>query len=252
MRDALFACTRYTSGTPKFLKSLIKTKPASYLALSNLEISESSLDSFDIHKMSVAPLLFQTGYLTVGEVSHKRAVDSYILKMPNREVREAFSLSILADFTENDHDTAESAYWRIKESLEVGDLQGMLASLRSLFASIPYEIHVSHEHYYHSIFYAALSLLGFDVNAEVSVSGGRVDAVLEQRERVYVMEFKYEKCEKGADPEEKQRLFGKALTEGLKQIEDKGYAKKYEGSGKEVVKAAFAFLGRDDIEMRLG
>ena len=28
-----------------------------------------------------------------------------------------------------------------------------------------------------------------------------------------------------------------------------GYAKKYEGSGKKVHLAAFAFLGRDDIEM---
>ncbi|MCL1809114.1 MAG: PD-(D/E)XK nuclease domain-containing protein [Clostridiales bacterium] len=37
----------------------------------------------------------------------------------------------------------------------------------------------------------------------------------------------------------------------MKQIKEKGYAKKYEGSGKETYLAAFAFLGRDDIEMKV-
>ena len=36
----------------------------------------------------------------------------------------------------------------------------------------------------------------------------------------------------------------------MKQIKDKGYADKYEGSGKAIYHAAFAFLGRDEIEMR--
>jgi hypothetical protein len=36
----------------------------------------------------------------------------------------------------------------------------------------------------------------------------------------------------------------------MRQIADRGYAKKFAGSGKTVYQAAFAFLGRDDIEMR--
>jgi hypothetical protein len=35
----------------------------------------------------------------------------------------------------------------------------------------------------------------------------------------------------------------------MKQIKDRGYADKFAGSGKNVTLAAFAFLGRDDIEM---
>jgi len=42
-----------------------------------------------------------------------------------------------------------------------------------------------------------------------------------------------------------------ALEEGMRQIKDRSYAKKHEGSGKTVYQAAFAFLGRDDIEMRV-
>ena len=46
-----------------------------------------------------------------------------------------------------------------------------------------------------------------------------------------------------------KELFKKALEGGMRQIESRGYAKKYVGSGKRIYKAAFAFLGRDDIEM---
>jgi hypothetical protein len=52
-----------------------------------------------------------------------------------------------------------------------------------------------------------------------------------------------------ATAEEKQKLFARALQKGMKQIEDRGYAKKYIGSGKAIYQATFAFLGRDDIEM---
>jgi len=168
--------------------------------------------------------------------------------MPNLEVREAFNLSITADFTENDEDFTENAYWRMKESLRTGDLQDVLVILRSLFASIPYELHIAKEAYYHSIFYAIINVLGFDVDAEASVSGGRVDAVLELEDKVYIMEFKYMGCAPETPSSDKQKLFDKALEEGMRQIESRGYAKKYAGNGKEIIKAAFAFLGRDDIE----
>ena len=139
----------------------------------------------------------------------------------------------------------------MKESLATGNLEKMLEVLKRLFDSIPYQIHMKHEYYYHSIFCAIMNLLGFSINAEVSVSGGRIDAILELADKVYIVEFKYENCEKGASVEEKQKLFDDALKKGMDQITDRGYANKYDGSGKEIFKAAFAFLGRDDIQMRV-
>jgi len=127
----------------------------------------------------------------------------------------------------------------------------MLAALKSLFASIPYELLIGKEAYYHSIFYAIITLLGFEIAAEVSVSGGRIDAVLELEDKAYIIEFKYESCEPDAAPEEKQKLIEKALDGGMEQIKGRGYAAKYAGSGKKVHLAAFAFLGRDEIEMRV-
>ena len=201
--------------------------------------------------MDAGPLLFQTGYLTVKEVKLEMGSPVYILDLPNFDVREAFNLHLLSDFTESGGALTQTSYLRLRASLKAGDLQSVLTTLRTLFASIPYQLHVNKEAYYHSIFLAIMNILGFEMEAEVSTAWGRIDATLELDDNIYVMEFRYESCPPGASPEEKQKLFAKALDDGMNQIDDRKYAQKYEGSGKTIHKAVFAFLGRDDIEMRL-
>jgi hypothetical protein len=246
-----FSSFWYASGTPKFLMDLRKKRPTGYTDFRNLTIGEWSLDSFDIKNMSAAPLLFQTGYLTVEKVLPGQRPPAYLLKIPNYEVRIAFSLNILAEFTEAEATSTESAYRDINESLETGDLQKMLETFRALFASIPYQLHIKSEYYYHSIFYAIMNLFGFDIDAEVSVSGGRMDATLETDDKIYVMEFKYKDCPPDASEETKRQLFDEELESGAAQIKNKGYAKKYESSGKKIYQTVFAFLGRDNIEMKV-
>ena len=41
------------------------------------------------------------------------------------------------------------------------------------------------------------------------------------------------------------------LDEAMAQIHERGYYKKFEGSGKKIYLTAFAFLGRDIIDMRV-
>ena len=107
-----FAAYWYASGTPKFLIDLIKKKPESFLSLNNLELSERVLDSFDIHSLGIEPLLFQTGYLTVKEVPPTTGTPYYRLDIPNREVREAFNLQIIAEFTGQAPTFTEAAFLR--------------------------------------------------------------------------------------------------------------------------------------------
>ena len=239
----------YASGTPKFLTDLIKNRQDGYTRLENLEMGEWSLDTFEIDNIEVEALLFQTGYLTVKEILPEQEPPVYLLGIPNYEVRIAFNLNILAEFTGRGGVYTETAYRKLKESLKTGNLQSMLMVLRGLFASIPYQLHIGQEAYYHSIFYAIMNLIGFDIEAEVSTSGGRIDGMLELDDKVYIIEFKYENCAPDSTPETKKNLFSKALAEGMKQIEDRGYYMKYIASGKTIYQAAFAFLGRDNIEI---
>jgi hypothetical protein len=240
----------FASGTPGFLMKLIKAKPETYTKLRNLKMSERVMDAADIANIEIEPLLFQTGYLTVKEVIYTYGEARYLLDIPNYEVGEAFNFHIVAALTESGDNKTEQTQAEISEALQDGDLSRMLNALRSLVASIPYQLHVDAEAYYHSILYAVMQILGFNVQAEVSVSKGRVDAVLELEDKVYVMEFKYGKCPPDAADEQKQALFNKLLDDAMGQMESRGYHKKYMGGGKEVRLAAFAFLGRDEIAMR--
>jgi len=120
-----------------------------------------------------------------------------------------------------------------------------------VFASIPYHLEVNLEAYYHALFYAFMSALGFDKDLEVAVAKGRVEVILELEDKVYVMEFKCVGCPEGASEEKEQELSSAALAEAMVQIDSRGYSAKYQGSGKTMYQAAFAFLGRSEIEMRV-
>ena len=240
----------YSSGALGFLLDLIKRSPEAYSNIMNYEITESMLDSVEIENMTLEPLLFQTGYLTIKDIPLTADEPVYLLDTPNNEVKKAFNLQIVSALTEKDDVRAGRMRNDINKALQVGDLRKMLDVLRGFFASIPYNLYIDREAYYHSIFYALTSALGFNTNVEFPVSRGRVDAILELDNIVYVMEFKYKKCPPDANDELKRTLSESALDEAITQINDRDYAAKYAGSGKTIYKAAFAFLGGDNIEMR--
>ena len=239
----------YASGSPRFLLDLIKQKPESYTNLKNTMVMEYMLDSVELDRITLEPLLFQTGYLTVRDIPPTTGAPVYLVDIPNFEVREAFNMHILAALTENDDVRTGLMRMEIHAALKAGNLRKTLDILRGFFASIPYNLHIEREAYYHSIFYTFMSVLGLDMDVEVSVSKGRVDAILELEDKVYVMEFKYKHCPPDASAEKKRKLFEEALREAMEQIRDRDYAAKFQGGGKVVYKAAFAFLGGGDIEL---
>ena len=125
----------FASGAPWLLIDMIKKKPESFLNLENLKITERVLDTFDIHRIELESLLFQTGYLTVKEVLQTRGSPIYVLDMPNAEVREAFNLQNVSTLTESGDVRAEQTRMEIGDALQKGDLQKMLEMLRGLFAN---------------------------------------------------------------------------------------------------------------------
>jgi len=173
----------------------------------------------------------------------------YLVQMPNYEVREALNLHVVSALTESDEVRSGQMQMGIRAALGAGDLQKMLEILRGFFASIPYNLHIEQEAYYHSIFYALMSALGLNVGVEISVSVGRADAILEFGDKVYVMEFKYKRRPTGASEDEKAQLIEQTLREAMEQMKDRGYGAKYQGSGKTVYQVAVVFLGRGEIEM---
>ena len=118
----------YSTGTSRFLIELIKKKPESYLSLKKLKIIESVLDTFEIERIEIELLLFQTGYLTVSEVEKTKGPPIYVLDIPNNEVRDAFSMQMVSALTESGNVRASRAQMEIGGALESGDLHRMLGS----------------------------------------------------------------------------------------------------------------------------
>jgi len=122
----------------------------------------------------------------------------------------------LREYTE---ETVDRGYvTKLVKLVKAGDTEGFIRILEEIFHQIPYDIRVRKERYYQSIFYLIFILIGVDIETEVRTDRGRIDAVMETVEKVYIMEFKLRGSEE----------------EALEQIKEKRYWEKYEGRGKEI------------------
>ena len=87
----------FESGTPKFLIDLIREKDFDIPRLENIEVVKSKLKAYDIKRLHLIPLLFQTGYLTIQEIEDEKI---YHLSYPNYEVEAGLTQNILDELTE--------------------------------------------------------------------------------------------------------------------------------------------------------
>jgi len=87
------------------------------------------------------------------------------------------------------------------------------------FAGIPYDIQIADEKYYQSTFLIVFRMLNLHIEAEARTNIGRIDAVVQTVQRIYIFEFK---------------LDGSAENV-MQQIKDKSYYEKFLASGKEII-----------------
>ncbi len=86
-------------------------------------------------------------------------------------------------------------------------------------AGIPYDLQLSYEQYYQTIFYLIIKLVGLRIHAEERTNKGRIDTVIELEDAFIIFEFK---------------LDGSA-QKALEQIKNSEYAQKYRLEGKQVI-----------------
>ncbi len=216
-----FANYWFSTGTPTFLIDAIKEKEFPVEDLEHTEADDSIFESFDIENMELTSLLFQTGYLTVKEkqVSDEGEETTYYLSYPNQEVRESFLKHLLKGFSRKDFVAGRKYLQKLKTALRKDKIDDFFAVIKSFFASIPYDIFIGNrEGYYHTIIYLLLRLSGVSVFPEEETNIGRIDAVVETKNTIYILEFKI------GTPEE-----------AMNQIKEKKYYEPYLISGKTVI-----------------
>ena len=220
-----FANYWFTTGTPTFLTKLIKSKKSDITGFDDVVVGSYVFDSYDIDRVEIVALLFQTGYLTVKEKFLKKDQLRYRLSYPNREVRDSFLAHLLQEYTQKDLAVGMQLLDRLSDAIEGNDIDGFIRVLKSLFASIPYNIFIGErEAYYHTIIYLIMKLSGAAVQPEVQTNIGRIDAVLETNNRIYIMEYKM-----GSE------------TDALMQVKENKYYEKFLSAGKEIVLIGIGF-----------
>ncbi|MEZ4867253.1 MAG: AAA family ATPase [Caldilineaceae bacterium] len=224
----------FETGTPTFLIKLIKEREYDIEPLDHLEVPELTFSTYEIESLSLIPLLFQTGYLTIKDFRRDQFGEIYTLSYPNYEVKNAFLTYRLSAYNEMEIALSESHLRRLLYALDANDLPRFFEILAIFFANIDYDLQLDYEKYYQTIFYLIFLLIGVRITAEVKTNQGRIDAVIELRNHIFLFEFK---------------LNGSAQT-ALEQIKRHAYAQKYAHKGKPItlIGAAFATESRQISE----
>ena len=182
-----------------------------------IEVSENDFSIPCENADTPMPLLYQSGYLTIA--SYDPWVRSYILKIPNNEVRKGLIdclMPIILKRTVADNNSLVRAMAR---ALFKSNLSDALTALRSYIAKIPYDVITkeqwedkeSREAFYQLLLYMAFSMLNSTVDTEVKSILGRADVVIKTKTDIFVLELKVDDTVENA----------------LAQIDDKGYAIPY-------------------------
>ncbi|MBI4649023.1 MAG: AAA family ATPase [Bacteroidia bacterium] len=92
----------FQSGTPTFLMKLIKQRNFNITKLENIPVTSDIFNKYELSKLELIALLFQTGYLTVKKYEIKTG--EYFLSYPNNEVRASFERQLLETLSEKSLD----------------------------------------------------------------------------------------------------------------------------------------------------
>ena len=220
-----FANHWFSTATPTFLLKLLRQSKVPAYVLERIRGDSTILESADVNNISIISLLFQTGYLTIKRATPSLSGERYELGFPNFEVAHAFQQHLLADYI-NTSTTQVGALFLadLEEALNDQKIDWFIQILNAIFAGIPHTLFLPQEAYYHSIVYLILKLLGFSILAEPMTSQGRIDALLELPDKIYIFEFKMSTAQIALD-----------------QIEARGYDEPYRASGKPIILLGSAF-----------
>lgn len=210
-----FANYWFETATPSFLVHLIREKNYSIPDIETICLPAEWLSAYDLDRLQLEPLLFQTGYITIRTVED----DLFHLGYPNREVKNAFTGLLFSELAAPEDARLAGEYKRLGKFLRDGEIESFIETVQAILAGIPYsQIAGQGEAFYHTAFYLMLTASGAAVHTEVLTSRGRIDLAVEFPDQVIVIELK---CNQDADA-------------AIRQILERRYFEKYIASGRDI------------------
>ena len=217
----------FETGTPTFLINLIKEQNIYIPEYENFRADEFMFSTYELSDLNPLPLMFQSGYLTIRDYDKRLRI--YELSYPNKEVRESFTKNLFVEYSGL---KLNVKYANVRVKIEDGEIEEAIEIMKSIFSEIPYTLMRSDridESYFHIVFYLIVSASGVGIRSEVLTSKGRIDALIETRDRYYIFEFK---CNQSSD-------------KAIEQIKEKKYYESYKNRGKEIILIGINFSTKD-------
>ena len=181
-----WASSGATSLLPKFVDDMeIRLKDFDHSALLSTIIETS-----DVTGGGAELFLYQSGYLTIkGYIN-----GTYLLGIPNFEVRQALNEIVLPTLTMRKNNDLQSTQAFLNVYLSLGNLPEAMKCLKALIADVPYSnkklASMDMEERYRLIMSTIFYAIGCRVEVEKMIATGRIDMVVENTNFIYVLELK--------------------------------------------------------------
>ena len=204
-----------STGTPSFLLELMRRQAYDHETALNDWYDESVFSAYELDRLDLTGMLWQTGYLTISDTRQGGTGTRYRLGFPDREVKQTFMGRLLEFYGGLRKGLSGSIIEDFYETIGKDDLEGFMNVFQSFLARIIYDLHIPNEKYYQTIFFIVFELLGIVIEAESHTNEGRIDAYVRTAKTVFIFEFKLDR----------------STDEAVGQILDRRYYEKFQGSG---------------------
>ena len=209
-----FANFWFATGTPTFLINLLR-KEGIY-ELNFPPLNPGGFETFELDRLKVEAILFQTGYLTIQSLDEDGLL---VLDYPNKEVRDSMLESLIEGFVGVNAERSASLVISLRKAFFTDNLEQVFRILQTVFANIPYQLHDKYpEKFYHAAIHLLFTYMGLRAHSEVCTSDGRVDSMVETPTRIYILEFKLDQSAEMALEQIRQKKYYRSAWESGKPV----------------------------------
>ena len=228
----------FGSGTPTYLIEMLKKYGVQPQQIGGRKAMAESFDAPTERMTDIAPLLYQSGYVTIK--GYSPITQLYTLDIPNKEVRLGLMKSLLPGYLDRRTTDGLTTVALLYEAIYEERLDDALRLLQTFLSTVHYCDRTDYEGHYQQMLYIIFSLLGIYVDVEVRTPSGRVDMVMRTATTLYVVELK----------------LNQSAEVAMQQIDLKNYPERFALCGLPVVKVGINFdmerhpEGLDDYEIK--
>ncbi len=222
LKSKRFRMYWFETGTPIFLVRYLKKGNYNLEGISKDMVPVETLTGTNYVSPHPITLMYQTGYLTI--TSYDERFRAYTLDYPNEEVRSGFLNSLSQLYAPALLDNEFSVYNFVCD-VERGDVDCFMNRFTSFLSGNSYEVQGKLELYFQNTMSVMFRMMGLYVKTEYHTSNGWIDITIDTDKFVYIIELKMDQLPEIA----------------LEQIEEKGYARPFIASGKQIIKLGINF-----------